>query len=530
VTYNKPAKANLYKKIMKFFKSGLITLTLVSLFIISCERDLGIKGEDFPSNIVFGAKAKEENDFVWRALNSWYYWQDRVDYLRDDFRSSKDYVEFLNTKKTDELFYSLLYAFGHHDRNSWIMQDGNFVPQSKVLSNTMATTNTGFDYSAIRINNNTELVVLVNYVVPNTSAKNSGIKRGDVIIKINGQRVSPNNIRQLNASSVSITIAKNITRESNTIIYDEGETYNISSLENVKESPVHFVAAWPLNGRRVGYLVYNSFESGYNNQLNSVFKYFKSKNINELILDLRYNGGGSVATAVALGQMITGQFTGQDYVTLKFNEKHKEENMTMKMENQISVSGGKKEIINSLNLDRVFILTSGGTASASEIVIKCLAPYINVITIGGKTYGKYVGSTTLYDSPDDNFLNSEKRNKSHNWTLQPIVFEYFDKNETPNILNEGMNPTYVIDYPDYVGTVQDFDANSGNNGKPEGPYYRPSKITDPAMRKAFDIISNNNTQTFSSRIMYNKNSSDISFVASRKTLTPFGTDVYLESK
>ena len=80
---------------------------------------------------------------------------------------------------------------------------------------------------------------------------------------------------------------------------------------------------------------------------------------------------------------------------------------------------------NSLNLTNVYVLTSGGTASASELTIDCLRRYISVITVGEETYGKFVGSNTIYDSPT--MYSSAGRNLSHNWALQPITFAYYNK-------------------------------------------------------------------------------------------------------
>src|SRR5690606_26339015 len=109
-------------------------------------------------------------------------------------------------------------------------------------------------------------------------------------------------------------------------------------------------------------------------------------------------------TAAYLGSMVTGQFTGQDFTRLTFNQKASANNTAYGFVHEGKIYNDNLEQVgnfnlNHLNLNQVYILTTRGTASASEMLISCLRPYINVTTIGTKTYGKSVGSITLYDSP-----------------------------------------------------------------------------------------------------------------------------------
>jgi len=502
---------------MKLLKSIYFSLIFATLSLSSCNQYSEVRGEDFPDNMVFGQEIEREKDFVWRALNSWYFWQKDVPKLSDDFRKSPQYLRYVSLKKTDELFYDLLFKFGEVDRNSWIMLDG-IMQGKKASSNTMATVSTGFDYTIL--NDYPDKIALVNYVVPGSAAKKAGLKRGDVIIKVNGNWLTNNNIRQLNSNQNSITVALNPTVDGQHVRYSGEAKYNLVA-SNVNEDPIHHCVAWNNDGVKVGYLMYNGFESAYNGKLNSYFGFFKSQGVKELILDLRYNGGGSVKTAVALAQMITGQFKDHDFVKLEFNHKHAKENSTLKMTDEISVAGGVEKI-NSLKLTRVYVLTSRGTASASEIVIKCLKPYINVIMIGDKTYGKYVGSITLYDSPDHDFTDSSKRNRAHKWSLQPITFAYYDIYKTPTVLNEGMEPDHRIPNFKYIGTMKELQNEQGHT-------IIENLVSDPAVEKALELIHGASRARLS-RMTRSIPIKDFEFVASRKTLTPFGTDVYLEKE
>ncbi len=94
----------------------------------------------------------------------------------------------------------------------------------------------------------------------------------------------------------------------------------------------------------------------------------------------------------------------------------------------------------NLNLSRVIVLTTGSSASASELIINGLKPYIDVVTIGSTTHGKYVASVTLYDSPN---FSKENVNTDHNWALQPIVLKELNKlgNYAPN----GFEPSIELE-------------------------------------------------------------------------------------
>jgi carboxyl-terminal processing protease len=136
------------------------------------------------------------------------------------------------------------------------------------------------------------------------------------------------------------------------------------------------------NGVKVGLLIYNAYSSTSAEELEDVFTYFHNNHIDELIIDLRYNSGGSLAVSSILLDKIAG-YSNEDAVQMKlvFNNNNSSENSELTFE--------KDE--NSLNIDRVFFLTSKYSASASEVTINSLKPYMDVKLIGSKTHGKPVG-------------------------------------------------------------------------------------------------------------------------------------------
>ena len=143
--------------------------------------------------------------------------------------------------------------------------------------------------------------------------------------------------------------------------------------------------------------MYNGFTANFDDQLNDAFALFKSNNVQHLILDLRYNPGGSVNSAKLLSSMITGQFNGEIFSTEQWNIDNQSRFENSNPESLINRFTDKDDNtpLNSLNLQTVYIIALETSASASELVINCLDPYINVIHIGENTAGKYQASTTL---------------------------------------------------------------------------------------------------------------------------------------
>ncbi len=405
---------------MKYFKTLMLLLTLAFL-TTSCFDD----GDDITIS------ASDINDFVWKGMNSWYNWQSQVSDLSDSKDdNTSEYSSYLNQfTNPEDLFNSLKYETGNVDRFSWFIED--YIVQQQEFQG--ISKSHGIRYQSVQINSNGDVILYVRYVADNSPASHANIKRGDIINAINGTLVNSNNFNNVISELSNETITLSFVSESGgslTPIEDKTITATVLS-----ENPVYLMKIFDdVNGKKVGYLVYNGFRSSYNDELNAAFSFFKSENINELILDLRINGGGSVSTSAYLASMIYAN-AGQDkFADLKFNSKHNDENGFYNFENTLNVfdANDKKtgeETINRLNtINKLYVLTSSSTASASEMVINGLKPFIPVKVVGTTTYGKNVGSITLYDSPLSDFQDKASANSGHLKAMQPIVFQIFNKN------------------------------------------------------------------------------------------------------
>ncbi len=361
-------------------------------------------------------------DFIWKGLNLYYLWQKDVPNLADNrFKNQNDLNLFLQGQTPENLFESLLYQHHTTDKFSYLFDDYTVLEQ--WLSGTSATN--GIDYGLSAVSGNNNIFGWVRYVLPDSDAATKNIKRGMVFYAINNTTLTRNNYNDLlNLNTYTLQFAD----YSNGTLTPNGKEITVSKT-TAAENPIHISTVITKENKRIGYLMYNGFYNEYDTQLNIAFGILKSEKVTDLVLDLRYNSGGSVQSAQRLASMITGQFTGKVFSKQIWNAKIQkyiiENEDPSELENKF-VDKIDSTPINSLNMNTVYILTSANaTASSSELIINGLKPYINVVQIGEKTVGKNVGSITLYDAID---FSKEKSNPAHKYAMQPIVVKTANAN------------------------------------------------------------------------------------------------------
>ena len=258
------------------------------------------------------------------------------------------------------------------------------------------------------IGSNNNYYIFVKYVNPGSPAAAQKIKRGSIITKVNGRSYGSNFDAEIDdfldatdAASVTLTLYPPSSSVSQNV-----------SLNKVryKSSPIFKDTVYVRNADNIGYLAYARFSEKDDSEpaLNGVFERFASKNVNKLIVDLRYNGGGYVSSAEKLINLIIPyEYNGQLLFTEKYNETMRTGKATILKNQFYTVGGVKKSYYGSYtnikananksasgyltNIRKVVFIVSGGTASASELTINALKPYIDVKLVGEKTYGKPVG-------------------------------------------------------------------------------------------------------------------------------------------
>jgi carboxyl-terminal processing protease len=419
-----------------------ILRSLVCFFLIAFSLQACDDNDD-----VATSKDLEINNFIWRGLNEVYLWQADVPNLADNRFSNQEALDsFLKGySKPEDLFEDLLnkpeskYPNGDAiDRFSWIVDDYTVLEQE--LNG--ITKNSGIDFRLSRQSKDSDnLVGYIRYIIPNSDASKKDIKRGDLFTKVNGAQLTVSNYEQLLLDSDSYTL--NLADYNGSAFVLNGKSVSLIKT-TLEENPILINKIIPSGSHKIGYLMYNGFYNEYDNDLNQAFAQLKSGGVTDLVLDLRYNGGGSVHSATLLASMITGQFTTEVFSKRQYNVKIMAgvdsddlESFNERFANK--TDGGSA--LNSLKLNTVYIITTENTASASELVINGLKPYINVIQIGETTVGKNVGSFTVYDSPS---LTKTKVNPTHKYAMQPLVFKIVNVAGNGDYTG-GLTPTFAQD-------------------------------------------------------------------------------------
>ncbi len=299
--------------------------------------------DDTISKLAFNQNQK---DFLYNLFHTEYYWASSVPNINySNFSNSKDMINALS-----------------HASDRWSYSQTVTDNENKSNQSTK-----GFGYYAY----SNGLIYKVNF---NSPAETGGLQRGDQIVKINGEAFSAGVVSSSNS---------NIGQMSTFEIIRKGQTLNIQItpqeyIYKVLKANI-FVSQ---SEHKVGHMIFESFTDAAYDEIEEAFTYFKNNAINDLVIDIRYNGGGNIVLASILLDKIAGKGR-EDLVQF---------NLYWNADNE--VNNGYYSFVedaNSLDLNRVFFLTTYNTASASEIVINALDPYIDVKTMGSGTHGKPYG-------------------------------------------------------------------------------------------------------------------------------------------
>ena len=431
------------------FRSLIVTshfFIFLLLLIFGCQSDpIDDDSSNIINNVIDFEGDLEISDFVWKSLNEYYYWQNEVPKLSDSISDDiRIYSEFILKNKDPKLFFESLIL---PDDNFSLIEE-NYSDLENLIQGVFASNGVEFGL-LFACNNCKQLIGYVKYIVPGSDASEKNIKRGDLFSGVNGVQLTIDNYNEL-LFNEKLDYTLNMVSINNGVFIDNGKEVSLSKDENLEINPILINKLLNIENAKVGYLVYNQFVADKSHQLNQIFGDFKNEEIDDLIIDLRYNGGGSVINCIELASMITGQFSKQVFIQEIWNSKMTE---TLTIDNGEEyfldrfvsrLSNG--ETINSLLLNRIYIITSSESASASELLINGLKPFIEVIHIGERTVGKNVASITLYDyvnTFDADIGVQQIKNPDHKYALQPIVFKIANKDGFSDY-SDGIEPNYNL--------------------------------------------------------------------------------------
>ncbi|SMG18288.1 C-terminal processing protease CtpA/Prc, contains a PDZ domain [Marivirga sericea] len=384
------------KTLSYFLLAGIIVLS-------SCREN---EPEPEPQNFENGTN-EYVNNWIYDNMNLYYYWTADLPGKSIDEENPEDY------------FYSLI---SNSDRFSWIQ------PNFRELLNSLQgiTLESGYEFILYRDQENENRVIgQIAYVKNDSPAENVGLKRGDLFTAINGTTLTIDNYNNLLGNireNHNLTIRR---YDFESEVFDELGNIELNAIQ-FAENPNHLDTVYTRNGKKIGYYVYNLFAVGtdsdsaaYAMEMDNIFEGFKSAGIDHLVLDLRYNSGGAERATINLASLIGSNISDQDiFVKRDYNEGLKQAYINEYGEESLNRKFVSKaeNIGNNLQSPQLTVLTSSRTASASELLINGLNPFMDTYIIGDTTVGKNVGSTSFF----------EEDNPDNNWGMQPIITKSFN--------------------------------------------------------------------------------------------------------
>lgn len=301
----------------------------------------------------------------------------------------------------------------------------------------------GFDFKLYYVDDShKEICAVVTYTYANSPASKANLKRGDVIMSVDGKVMTPDNYSETvnekfyGGGSVRFGLS-------------DGRSVSLTAVQ-MYEDPVQTVLTLDVEGKKMGYLHFTSFTMDACRDLETAFRKFKEDGVEELVLDLRYNGGGYTLTSAVLGSMLApveevkaGSVFNQEIYNKTLAEAFKDDLETCFAEEyEIKASSGSgtykvHPVQVNPGIRKLWVIATSGTASASEALICGLKPYMDVVLVGKTTYGKFCGGyliqaedffTALGKQDNIEVDTEEGKEKLAGWGLYVIASRYSDKN------------------------------------------------------------------------------------------------------
>ena len=391
------------------------------------------------------------NTFARDYMSSWYLWNKEV---AGDLDAWKDGDEPI--AKVKQIRYKD--AEGK-DIDRWTMVTDDFSSFYGSISGNRKTY--GFDFVLFYYDKaHTSLCAVVTFTYPGSPAEQAGLKRGDTIVKVNGKSIPAENYSSLIYDEL-------MGGDRLSAVLGDGRAVTLEARE-MYENPVLLDKVFDCGDKKVGYLVYTSFTLDSIQDLIGACTRFKDAGVKELILDLRYNGGGFATAEEFLASMLAPEAVVKSGAVLstevynvnltKYYASLEDYDTNTYFKTDFTIeTGGKERAFSTANanpdLDKLYCIVTSGSASASEALICELYPYMPVTLVGEKTHGKYCTGLmikaenyykTYVDELGEEFA-AEGKKYTANWGMYLMYSRFADKDGVTRCMPNGLTPDVDID-------------------------------------------------------------------------------------
>lgn len=385
------------------------------------------------------------NQFGVSMMSNYYLWNEEIESALGSWMYNSDPIA-----KIKEVRYK---DESGKEIDKWTQMTSDYVYfHGQVTGDTKSSGLEYALYDADQTSPNARLVV--TFVYAGSPAEQAGLKRGDVIVALNNKAISPGNYKSLIASTLN-------SGQPCSLKMGDGSTKTIIA-RDMYLNPVHLHKIIEKDGRKIGYLHYTSFTLKSIPDLIEVFKGFTAAGISEMVLDLRYNGGGYTTASEALASMLVpkkevdnGSVFQKDIYNSKLTDAWGDEATRFGTTFTFEDENGKRDVSTAganPNLSKIYVIMTHNTASASEATICGLNPYMDIELIGERSYGKYCGGI-IVDAPTffgwvKDQMNTKSYNaaveKSNNWGIYVMVSRYADKDGNTPCMPNGYAPDIEV--------------------------------------------------------------------------------------
>ena len=421
------------------FKAALL---IAALLLVSCKK-LDFLKDNYSSRFY-------ANLFAYNLMSGYYLWNEEISSELSQWTFSADPIKTVENLRYKEADGTPV------DRWTSLMDDcSSFL---KTVTGNGKTY--GFEFVLQYADaDHKSVCAIVTFTYENSPARKAGLKRGDIILSVDGTAMTPENYydmlsEKLYDNPTSIKLG----------LYG-GDSISMTATD-MYSNPVNVIKILNAGGKKTGYLHFSGFTREAAGDLVEVFRGFKEEGIEELILDLRYNNGGYNTTCQVLASMIAPISVVQEGAV--FNKAIFNKNLQEEMEDdecfalEYSFKDDGKEVTYkpgeaNLSLPRLWVIATGQSASASESLICGLKPYMNVTLVGTTTYGKFCGGylimaedwyTAVKEAEESSIDAQDALEKTAGWGMYIIASRYADCNGITLSMPSGIPADYeVLDAP-----------------------------------------------------------------------------------